>query len=397
MPVKMAPHQLAFWRELLAPFPDSQLSETSRGGKKLTYIDKRALTNRLDSVVGPHGWYPEYEPTARGYKCRLYISIPMATPGTEVFMHKEDGAGFEEMGSTNKTTGEFEYDVDNDEKSGYTNAFRRAAQDAWGIGRYLYKKGIPSFLDPNATANHTAPTLPAVEPFQPSAPPAELADRQAPMQSTREPAPAPAARPTPANASPAYDNFKIPKPGKSVFAWTKEMEKTFETKLVDGLGRDGEEEGWGKQFADWNEIQVNTICLKAIGYIRQLPTYKGQFEHLFPGGVPDAKIPTAHGSGPNTPAPAAGVNVADLRKALMVRMQALVTKQTGQTADTAGLKAVFNAVAAAAKNEQGHTGEIPESLSKLTDVTWVNNMIALVDAQIAASASASEGDPDIPF
>jgi hypothetical protein len=55
MPVSMAPHQLAFWRELLAPFPKEVLSETSRGGKKLTYIDKRSITNRLDSVLGPDG------------------------------------------------------------------------------------------------------------------------------------------------------------------------------------------------------------------------------------------------------------------------------------------------------------------------------------------------------
>lgn len=52
MPYKMPPHELAFWRELLAPFPEELLSETSRGGKKLTYIDKRAITNRLDSGAG---------------------------------------------------------------------------------------------------------------------------------------------------------------------------------------------------------------------------------------------------------------------------------------------------------------------------------------------------------
>ena len=147
MPVRMAPHQLAFWQELLAPFHPDELSEVpARGNKKiLTYIDKRALSNRLDSVCGPDGWDVEYEATSRGYKCRLGILCP--TPnGSAVWHHKEDGAGFEEMGSKNKETGEFEYDVDNDEKSGYTNAFRRAAQDAWGIGRYLYRKGIPSSL-----------------------------------------------------------------------------------------------------------------------------------------------------------------------------------------------------------------------------------------------------------
>jgi hypothetical protein len=399
MPVTMTARQLAFWRELLAPFRSDQLSTTIRGGKELTYIDKRSITNRLDSICGPHGWFPEYEATNRGYKCRLSILVPMEQPGVEVWMHKEDGAGFEEMGSKNKTTGEFEYDVDNDEKSGYTNAFRRAAQDAWGIGRYLYKKGIPDFLDPNATAG-----LPPIDNVSAAAPrpPAELADRQAAMPSTREPQAAPAARqPAPAANGQQYDNFKIPKPGKSVFAWCKEMEKTFQTKLFDGMASKGEEQGWGKQFGDWNEPQVNTVCISAITFLRELPTYKGQFEHLFPGGVPDAKIATTKGSGPNTPPPTPGVNVADLRKTLMTKMQALVTKQTGQPADNAGLKAVFQGVASSAVNGQGHTGEVPDSLSALTDVTWVNNMIALVDAQIAAFVEAAvasqDYDPTIPF
>ena len=151
-PRAMAPHQLAFWRELLAPFAPNELSEVpARGGKKtLTYVDSRALMNRLDSVCGPHGWDIEYRPTERGYSARMGIAVPTGNEGTSVWMYKEDGAGFEEMGFTNKQTGEFEYDVDNDEKSGYTNALRRAAQDAWGIGRYLYNKGIPAFLDPNA-------------------------------------------------------------------------------------------------------------------------------------------------------------------------------------------------------------------------------------------------------
>ena len=101
---------------------------------------------------------PEYETTARGYRCRLHILVPShdAQPGQPPHVRtgwewiaKEDGAGFEEMGALNRQTGEWEADVDNDEKSGYTNALRRAAQDARGIGHYLYNKGLPGFLDPN--------------------------------------------------------------------------------------------------------------------------------------------------------------------------------------------------------------------------------------------------------
>ena len=395
MPVKLAPHQLAFWREILAPFPDHQLSTTTRAGKTLTYIDKRALTNRLDSVLGPHGWYPEYEPTARGYKCRLFLLVPLATEGTEVWMHKEDGAGFEEMGSVNKATHEFEYDVDNDEKSGYTNAFRRAAQDAWGIGRYLYNKGIPTFLDPNANAS-PAPALPPINSYpNPSAPPAELSDRQAPPPSTRDkPAQPSGADP---NGQRQFDNFKIPRPGKSVFAWCKEMEKAFETTLVGGMGSAGEKQGWGKLFGEWNEVQVNTVCLGVIKFLRELPSYKGQFEYLFPGGAPDAAIPTATGSGPNTPPTTPGINVADLRRKLIASMQALLLKQTGVAPDTAKLKAAFNAIASASKNEHGNLGEIPESLAGLTDAVWVSNMIGLVEQQMAAPAGSNGPDDDIPF
>ena len=393
MPVTMTPSQLTFWRELLAPFSPDELSEVpARGSSKvLTYIDKRALSNRLDSVCGPAGWDVEYEATTRGYKCRLGILVPTGSNDTSVWHYKEDGAGFEEMGSKNKTTGEFEYDVDNDEKSGYTNAFRRAAQDAWGIGRYLYKKGIPSFLDPNAR-----PGLPAVDPGMAAAsvPPKELADKTTPPPSTREPQPNPAPA---ANGQKGFDNFKIPPPGKSVFAWCKEMEKVFETALVDGMGRDGEEQGWGKQFASWTQPQVNTIVLKAMGFLRELPTYKGQFEHLFPGGVADANVATTKGSGPNTPAPAPGVNVSDLRKTLIVKMQELVTKQTGKPTDNAGLKIVFNAVAPAVKNSDGHMGEIPEGLGKMTDVVWINNMIAEVDRQIADAVEGEAAEDGCPF
>ena len=120
MPIKLAPHQLAFWRELLAPFaPDPASSAlTKRGGKELTYIDKRSLTNRLDSILGPDGWYPEIRGDGRAATSAASTSACRCRPkALKSSMAKDDGAGFEEMGAINKTTSEFEYDVDNDEKS----------------------------------------------------------------------------------------------------------------------------------------------------------------------------------------------------------------------------------------------------------------------------------------
>jgi hypothetical protein len=197
--------QAAFSHALLAPFRDDELSEVpARGSKKtLTYIDKRAIENRLDTVCGPHGWRPEYEATNRGYKCRLHILVPGPTatdngPPSEgrgwIWIAKEDGAGFEEMGKMNRETGEFEYDVDNDEKSGYTNALRRAAQDAWGIGRYLYKKGMPLWVDPATLPLEHAPARvsspPVHEQFTSKVPPT-LFTELGRFDWAEEPAPAP--------------------------------------------------------------------------------------------------------------------------------------------------------------------------------------------------------------
>jgi hypothetical protein len=373
--VHLNAEQLAFWRALLAPFHPDELSVVPRRGGKgeLTYIDKRALENRLDTVCGPHGWFPEYDATNRGYKCRLNILVPMGN-GAWVWMHKEDGAGFEEMGSYNKQTNEWEADVDNDEKSGYTNALRRAAQDAWGIGRYLYNKGIPAWLDPNASHED------AIRP-QPS--PAEVnplhAEAHEAMSAPRESAQAP----SPAEA------FGIPKAGKAVYAWCKGMETHFKTKLVDGM-RDGAQVRGLKpaEFFAWDQPSVDAICLEAIAFIKSLPTYKGEFDHF--DTTPPEPTPVS-----DTSAPASN-ELAEAKKELATKLAALVERHVGRKPNTRELSDAFGNIACECKNGQGHLGEHPDSLKTLTDLVWIKNIIALVDDQLRQAASTA-GDDDIPF
>ena len=58
--LSMTDLQRDFYHALLAPFKPEELSEVpARGGNKmLTYVDKRAIENRLDTACGPAGWYP---------------------------------------------------------------------------------------------------------------------------------------------------------------------------------------------------------------------------------------------------------------------------------------------------------------------------------------------------
>lgn len=384
MNVAMKPHQVAFWRALLAPFPGECLSVTKRGGKELTYIDKRSIANRLDSVCGPHNWYPAYTETSRGLMCHLTIVCPMEAEGTWVAITKTDGAGPEEMGSENKQTHEWECDVDNDVKSNFTNAFRRAAQDAWGIGRYLYKKGIPDFLDPNASSAPEDRPTSRVESSRQADPAATSAATPAPT--------APTPTPAPDGEKKKYDNFKIPKPGKSVFAWCKEMEKVFETRLVDGMSNDGLQIANTKVFADWDAAQVEAICRKTIEFLATVPAYKGQFDHMLGTAAP-APAPA---SAPAAPADATPEQLTVLRKGLAVKLTALIERQTGKAPTPAELKPALGNISPLVPTCRGVMGEVCESLAKCEDATWIAGMIRLVDTQIAASVQNVAAD-DVAF
>ena len=81
-----------------------------------------------------------------------------------------------------------------------------------------------------------------------------------------------------------FDKFEIPTSGKSVFAWAKQMEDVFKTKVLAEIIERGQLEGCGRIFADWNEEQIRKICTPVISRLRRLPTYGGEFVHLIPDG-----------------------------------------------------------------------------------------------------------------
>ena len=86
-------------------------------GLALTYVQARAIQNRLDEVVGFENWKVSYKEIQGGFLCTLSIRI------NNEWIEKEDGASVTDFESV---------------KGGISNAFKRVASSGFGIGRYLY-------------------------------------------------------------------------------------------------------------------------------------------------------------------------------------------------------------------------------------------------------------------
>ena len=111
---------------LAAPFEPQEVRVRSQAGRQLHYITARTAMNRLDNVLGPENWWDEYVPGENSVLCRLTVRLPDGSTLT-----KADAGGYAGMA-----------DSGDDDKSGYSDAFKRAAVK-FGVGRYLYRDGVP--------------------------------------------------------------------------------------------------------------------------------------------------------------------------------------------------------------------------------------------------------------
>lgn len=124
-------HQRIF-QKLAMEFDPREIRTRKQGGRDLRYITARVAMNRLDEVLGAWNWKDEYSETEKGIKCRISFRIP----GMDEWLWKEDGGASAGMP-----------EADNDEKSGYSDAFKRAAVKL-GVARYLYNDGVPVYDEP---------------------------------------------------------------------------------------------------------------------------------------------------------------------------------------------------------------------------------------------------------
>ena len=112
-------------------FGPREVRTRPQGKTQISYITARTVMNRLDSVLGPENWWDKYTPQPTCVICELTIRLPDGSTLT-----KADAGGHAGMS-----------DEGDDEKSCYSDAFKRAAVK-FGIGRHLYRDGTPQFIAP---------------------------------------------------------------------------------------------------------------------------------------------------------------------------------------------------------------------------------------------------------
>lgn len=122
-------------------FHPSEIKVLTKGGKEMHYVTARVVMNRLDEVMGITNWWDEYTASEYSVQCRLTLRFPDGTTVT-----KADAGAYAGMS-----------DEGDDDKSGYSDAFKRAAVK-FGIGRFLYNDGVPIY--PEDHVNGEVPNEP---------------------------------------------------------------------------------------------------------------------------------------------------------------------------------------------------------------------------------------------
>lgn len=140
-------------------------------------------------------------------------------------------------------------DQGDDDKSGFSDAFKRACAK-FGIARYLYRDGVPQFVrerEPNIEV------------------PAEAQVNGSDHGSA--PAPQPSGR---------RGEGTVPRTGKALFAWVKDMEARHEVGVLRSLN------GWGKlqefpgRMIDWDADQVALAYQEAIRKIQSIQSSRNE-------------------------------------------------------------------------------------------------------------------------
>lgn len=121
------------FKGLAMPFPEEDVEwriqqSGAREGRPwaliLPFINTRAVTSRLDDVLGPENWKCKFEEIDAGFLCELSIHLPDGS-----WLSREDGASKTDIEPV---------------KGGISDSLKRAAA-LFGVGKYLYAMRGPFY------------------------------------------------------------------------------------------------------------------------------------------------------------------------------------------------------------------------------------------------------------
>jgi hypothetical protein len=252
---------LELFAALAAPFEPEEVRTRREGSRNLSYITARTVMNRLDEVLGPANWWDEYMPQENSVICRLSIRLPDGSTLT-----KSDAGGYAGMP-----------DSGDDDKSGFSDAFKRAAVK-FGIGRYLYRDGVPRFVQERL--HH--PSLSA-ESSHHASPPVHL-----PAQAAQ----GPANGPRPASDGPGHGP---PQTGKALFAWIKQQDEKHGYGLLKLISDWAKQRDFPARMVQWAPEQVHQAFTEAMSAVQATQTT--QHEPTLPANGPgETAAPPASGT-----------------------------------------------------------------------------------------------------
>jgi hypothetical protein len=231
---------------LAAPFDAGELKARSQAGRQMPYVTARTIMNRLDEVLGPENWWDEYVPLEHSVICRMTIRLPDGTTLT-----KSDAGGYAGLA-----------DPGDDDKSGFADAFKRTAVK-FGVGRYLYRDGVPRFARDEPKN------------FAQAAPPPSSREHAAESPARIMPDALP-----PASPRATDEGGSAPRTGRALFAWTKEQDGKFEYGLLKHLNAWAKGQDFPARMVDWDAEQVSRAHAEARRRLRGLQTARHPAESV---------------------------------------------------------------------------------------------------------------------
>lgn len=242
--------------DLAAPFEPSEIKSRNQAGRTLLYVTARTVMNRLDQVLGPENWWDTYFPGENSVMCTLTIRLPDGTT-----LSKSDAGGYAGMA-----------DSGDDEKSGYSDSFKRAAVKL-GVSRYLYRDGVPPFIHERLEAiGQDCPAL----------------HRDGERQHANGHAPAPRSsghhehREGQAREGEQHRQYSggnsPPRTGKALFAWTKEQEQRHGVGLLKYMNNWAKLQEFPGRMIDWDSDQVSLAHAEAMRKIGTIQNGQDSYE-----------------------------------------------------------------------------------------------------------------------